>query len=130
MTSRRRLGDLQLAILELLWARGEATVADVHQELHDSRGLAMTTIATMLRKMDDRGLVAHRREGRTFVYRPSVARDAVHRSMVGDLIERLFAGDPKELVHHLLTEGELDAEALDDLRQRVAKHKRRGGRDG
>jgi len=114
----------------VLWTRGEATVADVHQDLRASRGLAPTTIATMLRKMDDKGLVLHRKDGRTFVYRPKVARDSVHRSMVGDLIERLFAGDPKALVHHLLDEGELDVAELDDLRKRVARAKREGGGDG
>lgn len=130
MTARHRLGDLQLAILEVLWQRGEATAGEVHQDLLEERGLAPTTIATMLRKMDERGLVAHRRDGRTFVYSPAVDRDAVHKSMVGDLITRLFSGDPKALVHHLVTEGELDVEELDDLRKLIARAKRGGGRHG
>jgi predicted transcriptional regulator len=125
-----RPGDLQLAILDVLWERGEATVADVHQDLLSARGLAPTTIATMLRKMDERGLCAHRREGRSLVYRARVARDQVHRSMVGDLIDRLFAGDPKQLVHHLLSEGEIDLAELEDLRRRVGRARRAGGRDG
>ncbi|MFO1055212.1 MAG: BlaI/MecI/CopY family transcriptional regulator [Planctomycetota bacterium] len=123
-----RLGDLQLAILDVVWAKGEATVADVHGALLRERGLATTTIATMLRKMEERGLVASRRDGRVLVYRARVERDEVNRSMVGDLLSRLFDGDPKALVHHLIDEGELDVDALDELRKRIAKKK--GGNDG
>ncbi len=122
--ARHRLGDLQLAILEVLWERGEGTVADVHAALLVERGLATTTIATMLRKMEEKELVSLRRDGRVLVYRAQVERDDVHRSMVGDLLERLFDGDPKALVHHLIAEGELDVDALDELRRRIARRKK------
>ncbi|MBK8975409.1 MAG: BlaI/MecI/CopY family transcriptional regulator [Planctomycetes bacterium] len=117
---RPRPGDLQLAILDVLWQRGEATVAEVHAALVDSRGLAVTTIATMLRKMADRGLAAQRRDGRTLVYRAAVGRDVVHRSMVEDLIDRVFAGDPTRLVSHLIEAGDLGSDDLARLRRRVA----------
>ena len=124
----QRLGDLQLAILDVLWERGEALASEVYRALLPTRGLAPTTIATMLRKMEDRGLVVHRNEGRSFVYRPALERDDVHRSMVGDLVERLFAGDPRELVNHLLSEGELALDDLDAIRRRITRARRaRGG---
>ena len=87
---RHTLGDLQHAIMGVLWERGEATTAEVHEALREERGLAPTTIATMLRKMEDKGVVAHRAFGRQFVYRPTVTEDLVRRSMVGELVERLF----------------------------------------
>ena len=118
---RQILGELQHAIMAVLWSRGEATTADVHEALRDARGLAFTTIATMLRKMEDKGVVAHRAEGRQFVYRPTVSEDQVRRSMVGELVERLFAGDPKALVAHLVSENEIDAAELDELRRRLAR---------
>lgn len=131
--SRKTLGDLQLAIMRVLWDRGEATAADVHGALLSERGLAPTTIATMLRKMEDKGVVEHRSEGRTFVYRPLVSQDDVHRSMVGELVERLFGGDPAALVNHLLTEGDVDLDELEELRRQLAPRrakKRKGGRRG
>ena len=67
---RHALGDLQHAIMAILWARGEATAAEVYEALREDRGLAPTTIATMLRKMEDKGVVVHRAQGRQFVYRP------------------------------------------------------------
>ncbi len=125
---RHTLGDLQHAIMKVLWARGEATTADVHEALHSERRLAFTTIATMLRKMEDKGVVGHRPEGRQFVYSPAVSQDQVRRSMVGELVARLFEGDPKALVAHLVSEHEIDAGELRELRQRLADGARPRGK--
>jgi BlaI family penicillinase repressor len=118
--ARMTLGDLQHAIMTVLWDRGEATTAEVHEALQAQRHLALTTIATMLRKMEDKGVVAHRRDGRQFVYRPTVSREAVRESMVGELVERLFGGDARALVAHLVSEHEIDPRELSALRRRVA----------
>lgn len=124
MTARHQLGDLQLAIMRLLWERGEATVAEVHAALLAERGLAPTTIATMLAKMEAKGVVAHRTEGRRFVYRPRVSERAVRRSMVAELTRRLFAGDSAALVSHLVSEREIDAEELAELGRRIDREER------
>src|SRR4051812_37536200 len=107
------LGDLQLAIMHVLWERGEATVAEVHEALLEERGLATTTIATMLVKMEQKGVVTHRAEGRRFIYQPLLSEGAARRSMVGDLMERLFRGDVTALVSHLISEHEVDPAELD-----------------
>lgn len=120
MTRDVQLGDLQLAIMRELWTHGEATVADVHQALLDERGLAPTTIATMLKKMEAKGVVRHRAEGRRFIYRPAVSQEQVTRSMVGELTERLFDGRPAELVAHLLEEYDIDREELAELTRLLA----------
>ena len=124
--ARPTLGDLQHAIMAVLWTRGEATTAEVHEALREERGLAFTTIATMLRKMEDKGVVTHRADGRQFVYRPTVSEDQVRRSMVGELVERLFGGDPKALVAHLVSENEIDPGELAALKRRVGSGRRRG----
>ncbi|MFO1076698.1 MAG: BlaI/MecI/CopY family transcriptional regulator [Planctomycetota bacterium] len=130
MKGPRNLGDLQLAILRSLWDSGEAAVASVHSALAD-RGLALTTIATMLRKMEEKGLVAHRENGRQFLYRAKVDPDLVQKNMVGDLVTRLFDGDPLELVNHLLRAGEIELDELEQLRQRVveAEKKQKRGKE-
>jgi predicted transcriptional regulator len=122
--ARQSLGDLQHAIMAVLWGRGEATTSEVHEALRAERGLAPTTIATMLRKMEDKGVVRHRTEGRQFVYRPAVTEDEVRESMVGELVERLFGGDAKALVAHLVSEHEIDATELAKLRRRVAAERK------
>ena len=121
------LGDLQLVILRALWARGEATVAEVHQALHRERGLAPTTIATMLKKMEKKGVVAHRVDNRRFIYRAVVSEDAVTRSLVSSLTEKLFGGDALALVSHLVTEHDVDPVELDELKTRVAAAKNKEG---
>ncbi|MEQ1631390.1 MAG: BlaI/MecI/CopY family transcriptional regulator [Planctomycetota bacterium] len=124
MKGPRNLGDLQLAILRILWDRKSTSVADVHRALED-RGLALTTIATMLRKMEEKGLVAHDESGRQFLYRAEVDPQLVQRNLVGDLVERLFDGDPLALVNHLLRAGEIDLGELDGLRKQVADAERK-----
>jgi BlaI family penicillinase repressor len=106
------LGDLQLAIMRSLWRKGEATVAEVHEDLEAERGLALTTIATMLAKLEKKGVVDHRMDGRRFVYQPRIDEGQVRRSMVAELTSQLFRGDVTALVNHLLSEHEIDAAEL------------------
>lgn len=120
-----RLGDLQLRILQSLWARPDASVADVHAELKPERDLAHTTIATMLRKMEVRGLVTHREEGRSFLYRARVVADEVNRSVGQHLVERLFEGSLTDAVSHLLTTREVSREELDQLAKLIQQAKRK-----
>jgi BlaI family penicillinase repressor len=119
-----KLPTVQLAIMQTLWRRGRATVAEVQQELLPDRPLAYTTIATMLTKMERKGLVDHHRDGRTFIYRPLVERDQVRGSMLVDLVERLFAGDVTELVSHLLDECDVTADELAKLKQLIRQRER------
>jgi predicted transcriptional regulator len=124
-SSSHRLGDLQLRILQSLWVRPDSSVAEVHAELKPERDLAYTTVATMLRKMEARGLVLHREEGRSFLYRAKVAAAEVSRSVGQHLIERLSAGSLTEAVSHLLTSREVSREELDQLEKLIKEAKRR-----
>jgi predicted transcriptional regulator len=121
-----RLGDLQLRIMKVLWERREATVAEVLDTLDDAdASLAYTTIATMLRKMETRGLVAHRAEGRSFIYRARVAAEDVSRSMANHLVDRLFEGSLFEAVNHLLTSREVSRDELRQLEKLIAERKKK-----
>lgn len=103
MSEQHHLTALQLDILRVLWERGEATVTDIWEALHPERGLAQTTLATMLTRLERRGVVTHRTQLRQFVYRPLVTEPQVQHSMVSELTSRLFEGDVSALVSHLLT---------------------------
>jgi predicted transcriptional regulator len=123
MNKPLRLGDLQVAILRVLWDEGEATVARVTRALAGRRR-APTTIATMLSKMERRGIVEHRVEGRQFVYKPCLTEQEVTRTMVADLTQRLFEGDVSALVSHLLRSEEIDREELVRLRAMIVERER------
>ena len=103
MERNHQLGELQHAIMRVLWDQGEASVAEVHRALQGDRERALTTIATMLSKMEKKGVVKHRAEGRQYLYRATVSEADVKRTMVSDLLEMLFSGDASTLVGHLLS---------------------------
>jgi BlaI family transcriptional regulator, penicillinase repressor len=124
-TGIHRLGDLQLRIMKVLWAGREATVTEVHRALGAQSELAYTTVATMLRKMEARGLVKHRLEERSFVYRAAVAEEAVSRGMADHLLERLFEGSLADMVRHLLSNREVSRAELTELEQLIAERKER-----
>ena len=115
------LSDLQIAVVRVLWLRGETSVADVAKVLADERGLKHTTVATLLTRLERRGVVAQHREGRQLIYRALVSESQVRRSMVGGLIGILFGGDSRELVAHLLRESEIEPGDLERLRKRLKK---------
>ena len=119
--NKKQLGDLQLAIMRVLWERSEASAAEVHRALWDERGLAPTTIATMLVKMEKKGVVTHRTEGRRYLYRPTVSEAEITRSMVGQLAQRLFEGDVHALVSHLLSEHEIESGELEELKTLIER---------
>jgi predicted transcriptional regulator len=95
-------------------------VSRIHAALYEERGLAPTTIATMLKKMEKKGVVGHRTEGRQYLYRPLVAERDVRRSMVAELIDRAFEGNPHALVNHLIEEGDFDPEEIKSLKKLIA----------
>ncbi len=105
MPGRHQLTELQLAIMRVVWDRSEATVQDIWEALHAERGLAQTTVATMLSRLERRGVVTRRAppQARQYHYRAAVTEREVQHSMVGELTERLFDGDVTALVQHLLT---------------------------
>ncbi|GAB4133420.1 BlaI/MecI/CopY family transcriptional regulator [Thermopirellula anaerolimosa] len=117
-----RLGDLQLKILRVLWHRGECGVTEVHQALGSGR-YAYTTVATMLRKMEARKLVAHRSEGRRFVYFPLVREDAVARSAAAEFVDRIFKGSLTAAVCQLLDSRDVSREELEALERLIAERK-------
>ena len=118
MTKKKthQLTELQLAILRLLWTNGEATVADIWEALHDERGLAQSTLATLLSRLERRGVVTHRTVARQFIYSALITEADARHSMVSELTERLFEGDVPALVSHLLAERDMSPGDLTRIR--------------
>ncbi len=132
-----RLGELQLRILKVLWRSGPLGVGEIQAGLTDLAGpspggrrLAYTTVATMLRKMEDRGLVRHQEQGRRFVYEAIPSAAEVGRSSTADLVDRLFEGSLADTVSHLLQSREVRPDELAQLERLIAEHRGRAtGRD-
>ena len=111
------LSELQIAVMRELWSRQEASTAEVAQALADQRGLAHTTVATLLTRLEKRGVVAARRDGRQLVYRALVSEAQVRRSMVAGLLGSVFGGEAPALVSPLVRASEFGADDLERIKR-------------
>jgi BlaI family penicillinase repressor len=123
------LTELQISILRLMWTRGEVSVAEVWEALYPERRLAQTTVATLLTRLERRGVIARRADQRQYLYRALVSEGEVQQSMVSELTERLFAGDMTALVNHLLTSQEVAPGDLARLRALINDAENRGNKE-
>jgi predicted transcriptional regulator len=92
---------LELECLKTLWKLGESSVRDVRDDLAASRGLAYTTVMTLLDRLARKGAAARRKVGRQFLYSAVLPREVVRRLAVGELVEGLFNGSAAELAAFL-----------------------------
>lgn len=119
MPEQHQLTELQIAMLRLFWNRGELTVVDIWEALYAERALAQTTVATILSRLQRRGVLARRTRERQYVYRALITEADVQHSMVEELTERLFDGDVPALVNHLLTAQDMTPGDLDRVRAMI-----------
>ena len=106
-------------IMEVIWARGSATVAEVVEAL-DGKD-AYTTILTLIRILKAKGYLTSRKEGRAHVFTPAVDRETVARKAAHQLLTRFFGGSPSELVLSFLRDEELTPEELDQIKEKILK---------
>jgi predicted transcriptional regulator len=121
------LGALERQVMEHLWRAGrEASVRDVHEAFAAS--LAYTTLMTTLDRLHKKGLLRRRKEGRAFVYAPSVSPEQLHLGVATDVIESLLAFDPgaaRPVLSTLVeTVGQRDRQLLDELARLVSEKRR------
>jgi len=103
-------------VLDIVSRRGEATVYDVQGAFPEAERPRYTTLLTVLRTLERKGLVAHRTEGRTHVYRPAAEPGQVRGSVLSDVLDRVFGGSPKDLMAALLDLDDVTPEVLDELK--------------
>lgn len=115
------LSDLQLALMRVFWSRPGANAAEVVAELRTTRPLAHTTVATLLSRLEKRGLLIATREGRQVTYRAAVTRRDVRRSMVSALLAGLFDGEARGLVSHLVDQRHIAPAELAEIRAALAR---------
>ena len=117
------LTDAELRLMEVLWARGAATVSDVVAGLPKDVQLSYSTVLTTLRILERKGHIRHTKDGRAFVYRPVIARDQARESAVTHLLRRFFGGSPELLMLNLIEDRKISARELQRLRKLIAEDK-------
>ncbi|MES1259219.1 MAG: BlaI/MecI/CopY family transcriptional regulator [Gemmatimonadota bacterium] len=104
----------ELEIMAILWELKSGTVAEVRDRLPDD--LAYTTVLSLIRTMEEKGLVRHTEEGRAYRYHPLVQEQAVRKSAIKELVENLFQGAPELLMTQLVSDRRLSEEDLRRIR--------------
>ena len=117
------LTDGELRLMRVLWDKGECTVGDVVEALKTRPKPAYNTVLTLLRIMERKGFVTHRKDGRAFVFRPVIGRADASRSALQSLMNRFFEGSPRLLMLNLLNDEHLPPDVVKQLRERIKESK-------
>ena len=126
--SKTKLGRVQLRIMRVLWERGRANAREITDELNREEPAAHSTVQTLLRKLENKGSIAHDVDDRTFVFYPLVESDSVTRNATRELVERVFGGSAAGLVAHLLREEKIPGKELEQLRKLIDESSMKQGK--
>jgi predicted transcriptional regulator len=121
----KRLTDVELELMTILWRLGEANVAEVIAQLPAGRELAYTSVSTILRILESKGVVATRKEGRGHIYVPLLAKSDYEARAVRDVVDRVFQGVPVAMVRQLLDNVALSSDDLREVRKLLTRAKGR-----
>lgn len=125
--------DAELEILKVLWEQGPAGLGPIHAAIQDRRPVALTTIATTLKTMLSKGLVAREDGPRGYLWSAAASRGSTATGLLGKLVQHVFDGSARRLVAHLIEEGGLNDRDRDEIRallegRGVARVAKGGGR--
>jgi BlaI family transcriptional regulator, penicillinase repressor len=118
-----RFGRMQHRIMQFLWTRGKANARDITDALGKDEPVAHSTVQTLLRKLEQKGAIAHELDDRTFVFYPLVEEHKVTRSSTREFIDRIFGGSVVGLVAHLLEHEKIPKKELDQIKKLIDENK-------
>ncbi len=110
------LGETEMEILHHVWQMKKATVSDVLERIQQERPVAYTTVMTVMRNLADKGYLSFEKEGNTYVYSPLKPATEVQRSLVQDLVSKVFRGSPTALIQTLVSDENLTDEDISRIR--------------
>ena len=121
MTKRPALSKGELEVARVLWQLEKATVREVFEAFPKDRKIDFTTVQTYLRRLEAKGYVRAKLDGRTRIYSPKVKPRTVIRETIDDLVERLFGGETLPLMRHLIEDRGIDEHEIVALRALLDK---------
>ena len=113
---------MQLEIMNVLWERGEMTAKELTDALNENRTTAHSTVQTLLRTLEAKGVIDHRQVDRSFLFRPTIGREEVETASMRDVLRGVFRGSAYGLVAHLLKNERVSKEELTRLRELIDRH--------
>jgi BlaI family penicillinase repressor len=109
----------EMVVARAVWELGEGAVGAVHEHVAQRQAMDYATVQTYLRRLETKGYLKSRRDGRTKIYGPKVAASRVLRAAVGDLVHRLFDGEVLAMMNHLVRDHPMSPEDIAKLRQLI-----------
>lgn len=117
-----KLSDLELEVMRLIWRDKEVIVPDLHEELARDRDISYATVKTIVNRLEEKRAIERiRTYGRTILYGPIIKESTIARPMVRDVMRRLFGGQARPMISHLLKAEELSIEDLEYLEGQLSK---------
>jgi BlaI family penicillinase repressor len=125
MASRAvRLSDLELEVMRLIWRDKEVIVPELHLELASDRDVSYATVKTIVNRLEEKGAIARiRTYGRTILYGPLIKDSTLARPIVRDVVRRLFGGQARPMISHLLKAEKLSLEDLEYLEHEISEQR-------
>jgi BlaI family penicillinase repressor len=119
MARRKTLGptEREMAILGVLWTRGPSTVRDIHEALHQNVETGYTTTLKLMQIMVEKGLLVREDDGRRHIYRPALSEEKTQKQLLGDLLDKVFAGSAAKLVMRALAARKVSPKELQQIRE-------------
>ncbi len=124
---RKALSELEHLVMDFLWSRGPASAEQVRESLAATRPMKDSTVRTVLRRLEDKGYLTHRAEGRTYIYTGVEPPQDVAAGAVRQIIDRFCGGSVEQLLLGLVNNDVIDERELQRLAQRIARRKKPEG---
>ena len=119
-----KLTQRELDIMSVLWETGEATASEVRERIDPN--LAYTSVSTMIRMLEMKGYVAHRRgEGKTHVYYPTIAPEKAGATALGRVLDKIYGASPIKLLAHLVEQRKLSDAELKRMRELLSNSRKK-----
>ena len=113
------LGETEMEVLHHVWDLRRATVAEVQARILRERKVAYTTVMTVMKKLADKGYLQYEKDGATYIYSAARSSEEVQRSLVDDLVNKVFRGSSLALVQTLVRHEDLTDEERRDIKQLI-----------
>jgi BlaI family transcriptional regulator, penicillinase repressor len=121
-----KLSDLELEVMRLIWRDREVIVPDLHRELARDRDISYATVKTIVNRLEEKGAIARiRTYGRTILYGPLIKESTLAKPIVKDVLRRLFGGQARPMISHLLKAEELSLEDLQYLESQISEQRQK-----
>jgi predicted transcriptional regulator len=119
-TPNKRLTEVELELMSILWRLQEGSVSDVIGALPGERALAYTSVSTILRILEGKGVLVARKEGRGHIYTPVLGKQEYEARIVADVVQRVFDGAPTALVRQLIDNVDLSDDDVREIRKMLS----------